>query len=93
MRLKDEQIKSIREAVLNRDPDAQVYLFGSRVDDNQKGGDIDLIVLSKNLTGEDRRKIKLDLYRSLGARKIDLVLAQNDAKAFVQQALDQGIAL
>jgi transcription antitermination factor NusA-like protein len=49
--------------------------------------------LSKNLTGEDRRKIKLDLYRSLGARKIDLVLAQNDAKAFIRQALDQGIAL
>jgi predicted nucleotidyltransferase len=93
MRLKDEQIKNIREAVLNRDPNARVYLFGSRVDDNQKGGDIDLLVLSQNLTNADRRRIKLDLYRSLGPRKIDLVLAQNDAKAFVRQALDQGIAL
>jgi predicted nucleotidyltransferase len=93
MRLKDEQIKNIREAVLNRDPNARVYLFGSRVDDNQKGGDIDLLVLSQNLTNADRRRIKLDLYRSLGPRKSDLVLAQNDAKAFVRQALDQGIAL
>ena len=93
MRLKHEQIQSIRETILNRDPTAKVYLFGSRVDDNQKGGDIDLLVLSKKLTSDDRRKIKLDLYRSLGSRKIDLVLAQSDAQAFVRQALDQGIAL
>lgn len=93
MRLKHEQIQSIRETILNRDPSAKVYLFGSRVDDNQKGGDIDLLVLSKKLTSDDRRKIKLDLYRSLGSRKIDLVLAQSDAQAFVRQALDQGIAL
>ena len=57
------------------------------------GGDIDLLVLSKKLTNDDWRRIKLDLYRSLGPRKIDFVLARNDAKAFVQQALDQGIAL
>ncbi|MGM0540683.1 MAG: nucleotidyltransferase domain-containing protein [Thermodesulfobacteriota bacterium] len=93
MRLKPEQIKNIREAVLNKDPNARVYLFGSRLDDNQKGGDIDLLVVSQKLTGTDRRRIKLELYRSLGPRKIDIVLAQNDAKAFVQQVLDQGTAL
>ena len=93
MRLQPEQIKNIREAVLNKDPNARVYLFGSRLDDNQKGGDIDLLVVSQKLTGTDRRRIKLDLYRSLGPRKIDIILAQNDAKAFVRQVLDQGIAL
>ena len=93
MRLKDEEIKSIREAILGRDPCAQIYLFGSRVDDSQKGGDIDLLVLSQKLTPSERRKIKLDLYRRFGARKIDILLAQNKEKAFVRRALEEGIAL
>lgn len=93
MRMKDEEIKSIREAILKRDPCARIYLFGSRADDSQRGGDIDLLVLSQKLTLAERRKIKLDLYRRLGAQKIDILLAQDQKKAFVRQALEEGIAL
>ena len=47
MRLAREELAAIHAAVHSADADAQVYLFGSRVDDNAKGGDIDLLVLSK----------------------------------------------
>ena len=49
MRLAHEELAAIHDAVHSADADAQVYLFGSRVDDNAKGGDIDLLVLSKKI--------------------------------------------
>jgi len=55
MRVLKPKINIIKNNILKFDKDAQVYLFGSRVDDNKKGGDIliisDLIkiILSKNV--------------------------------------------
>ena len=48
MRLKDFEIRAIKEAVRSMDSKAKVYLFGSRVDDTKKGGDIDLLIISGN---------------------------------------------
>lgn len=47
VRLDDKTIGVIKENVFtNFGKDARVLLFGSRVDLKQKGGDIDLLVLS-----------------------------------------------
>jgi predicted nucleotidyltransferase len=46
MRLPEAERQAILNAVRSEDPDAVVYLFGSRVDDAARGGDIDLLVLS-----------------------------------------------
>ncbi|GAB6057129.1 nucleotidyltransferase domain-containing protein [Desulfonatronum parangueonense] len=93
MRLHQDQIENIREVVLTRDPAARIFLFGSRVDDQQRGGDIDLLVLSQKLDATDRRKMKVDLYRRIGHRKIDLLLAPDDRRAFVRLAMEEGVAL
>ena len=93
MRLQPDQIENIREVVLTRDPAARIFLFGSRVDDQQRGGDIDLLVLSQKLDAADRRKMKIDLYRRIGHRKIDLLLAPDDRRAFVRLAMEEGVAL
>lgn len=49
MRLATEEHSAISETIRRTDREAQIYLFGSRVDDTAKGGDIDLLVLSKNI--------------------------------------------
>ncbi|MBI5206523.1 MAG: nucleotidyltransferase domain-containing protein [Candidatus Firestonebacteria bacterium] len=46
MRLKDDQIKHIKNTIETLDKNAKIYLFGSRVDDYKKGGDIDLLIMS-----------------------------------------------
>lgn len=90
MRLKSSEQAAILFAVKCLDSNARVYLFGSRVDDAKKGGDIDLLVMSDKLTLDDKRTIKMKLYELIGEQKIDLVLAADDSDPFVKLALETG---
>lgn len=77
-----------------------VILFGSRIDDSKKGGDIDLLL---QISGEEdlktivRKKInflsRLDIL--LGEQKIDVIIAtkENQYLKIVQTALQTGIKL
>ena len=93
MRLKDSEQVVILSTVKSLDENARVYLFGSRVDDTKKGGDIDLLVISDKLTRDDKRTIKIKLYELLGEQKIDIVLAADDSEPFVKLALGTGVEL
>lgn len=45
MRLTEDQIRVVKlRAAEYFGPDADVWLFGSRVDDSERGGDIDLYI-------------------------------------------------
>ena len=49
MRLSLTEIKAIIKSKNNSfGKSSKVYLFGSRVDDNKKGGDIDLYIIPEN---------------------------------------------
>lgn len=67
-RLGDHKQSAIREA----DAAASVCHFGSRTDDAAKGGDIDLLVLSKKITFMAKLRILAQLHQKLGERKIDI---------------------
>jgi uncharacterized protein len=93
MRLDSEQTRAIREVVAASDPGAEIFLFGSRVRDEERGGDIDLLIMSSKIDLDERRRIKLGLIDRLGAQKIDLLVAPNAEKPLVRIALQEGVKL
>jgi len=77
MRLSEYQINLIKD-LSHRffGKNAKVYLFGSRTDDNKKGGDIDIYIETDAKENVFDRKIEMlvELEKNLGQRKIDLVI-------------------
>ncbi|MDC7221295.1 MAG: nucleotidyltransferase domain-containing protein [Spirochaetales bacterium] len=97
MRLSEEErniIKSTLYQSLGKNMD--IYLFGSRVDDSRKGGDIDLFVKAGKLISlKDKLKV-LTLLEMRGIeRKVDLIIEnpQNVNSPVVKEAMSKGILL
>jgi len=93
MRLSQFEQDSIRKAVYDKDPSAKIYLFGSRVDDMKRGGDIDLLIFSQTLTKIDGLAIRRRICDAIGEQKIDLVFAKDTSAPFVRIALAEGVLL
>ena len=100
MRLSSEQIESITAAAAEVfGGDAVVWLFGSRVDDARRGGDVDLYVETGPLSALEQLRLKdrlwMKLQRILGERRIDIVVhAQGTPlRPIHQQARTTGIRL
>ncbi|WP_346014459.1 nucleotidyltransferase family protein [Rubrivivax gelatinosus] len=79
-------------------PQARVRLFGSRIDDSRRGGDIDLLVeVPAPLPDRLRRELELGarLELLLGGRRIDLLLLDpaTPRQPVHEAALAQGLAL
>jgi len=96
MRLTTFEINTIKQNANNIFGDTtKIYLFGSRVDDSKKGGDIDLYIISENQDNLYDKKIKFlsALERSLGEQKIDVVIAKDKNRLIEKEAITQGIEL
>jgi len=96
MRLTPFEITTIKQKAKNIFGDTvKVYLFGSRVDDSKKGGDIDLYVMAEDQDNLYEKKIKflsaLDI--SLGEQKIDVVIAKDKNRPIEKEAIAKGIEL
>lgn len=93
MRLSQHEIRSIKEVVYSLDNNAKIYLFGSRVYDDKRGGDIDLLIISDKLTNKDARKLRIALYDKIGEQKIDIIIANDLRKPFTRIAVEEGVLL
>jgi len=94
MRLAEWEIKEIKKAAkLVFGENVRVILFGSRVDDNKKGGDIDLYVVTDDPSMEKEGKFWIELQKRLGEQKIDIVLSENPERKIEQVALKEGVEL
>ncbi|MFN0005445.1 MAG: nucleotidyltransferase domain-containing protein [Burkholderiaceae bacterium] len=78
--------------------DVVIRLFGSRVDDAEKGGDIDLLIETRR-TLENRFEVEsrlaTKLYIRLGGRKVDVLLKDESTQvqSIHTQAIKTGIVL
>lgn len=74
---------------------SKVYLFGSRVHDNVKGGDIDLYI--KPSLNNDIFSKKIDflvqLKSEIGDQKIDVVISKDTSRIIEKEAIQTGIEL
>lgn len=85
MRLTNSQIQAITSiAKKHFASDVAVFLFGSRTDDNKKGGDIDLFIRTSDESKMDithRIAFLIELKRTIGDQKIDIVFDNKVTRA------------
>lgn len=99
MRLSPTQIDAIRRVVGEAFGErARVRLFGSRVDDHQRGGDIDLLVeVDQPLANRAAAAARLtaQLQRALGDQRIDVLLVDPETQPLPIHAVArrEGVAL
>ena len=99
MRLSQQHREAILQVVSDTcGPDSQVRLFGSRVDDSQRGGDVDLLI-EVPVDPDDvfglQRRLYARLLRVLDERPVDvLVVGPRTRRAAVHvEALRHGVLL
>jgi predicted nucleotidyltransferase len=90
------QLKAITREVCG--DEAQLFVFGSRLDDNKKGGDIDLLIkLNQDVTNPAWivAKVQAKAMIKLGEQKIDVLIdAPNLTRLPIHDvALSQGVKL
>lgn len=96
MRLNSFEQEMIKKAFIETFESGKIYLFGSRVDDSKRGGDIDLYLVPSQKFDDEREKkisflLKLDNY--IGEQKIDVILAKDKSRLIEQEALKYGVEL
>ena len=96
MRLKEIEIVSIKKSTnLIFGKNSKVYLFGSRVDDNKKGGDIDLYIIPgiKDNIYQKKFNFLVKLEQEIGMQKIDVIMAKDKNRLIEKEAISTGILL
>jgi len=94
MRLEEWEVREIKKAAqLVFGKNVKVILFGSRVYDNKKGGDIDLYVITDTPTYEKKTKFWIELQERLGEQKIDIILSEDKNRPIEKVALKEGVEL
>lgn len=97
MRLKETtKISIIKYAKKHFGENIRVYLFGSRVFDEKKGGDIDILIESNNSISLESEIVFLrDIYKNVTTRKIDLLIKTPQRKniSIFDTAKEEGVLL
>ena len=96
MRLSAKEINIIKSVILRDKKMSKIILFGSRVYDEKKGGDIDLLLqTSEKITLKEKLEILAKLEYNGIERKVDLLIQTPDSehKNIFTTAIKEGIVL
>jgi uncharacterized protein len=82
MRLSIQKANLLIRLIKEASPTAQIFLFGSRVDDTAKGGDIDICIISVDrIPCEVLAGIRIAFFKRFGFQKLDLLNYTNEEKS------------
>lgn len=96
MRVSPQHIAAIHEAIASVTSDAiAIRVFGSRLDDDARGGDLDLMIDFENSIEHPAlmsARLATKISRAIGGRSVDVVIrAPNLPETSIHKiALDQG---
>ncbi len=97
MRLTEEQVDAIKVAAASAfGDDAVIRLFGSRADDDRRGGDIDLHVETAQDKADVDHEVRFRslLWKALDEEQIDVVVAARGEDRWIDRAARrEGIVL
>jgi len=83
VRLSEEEIRAISETAKEVFGESvRVWLFGSRTNPNERGGDIDLYIETQDEEDILKRKLKflVKLEEKIGEQKIDVIIRPFDSE-------------
>ena len=90
MRLSKEEIEFIKKTVNNILP-STIYIFGSQIDKNKKGGDLDLYLIPHQKFSKDEELEKIGLIKLILEEnlllKTDIILAKNKNRDIEKEAM------
>jgi predicted nucleotidyltransferase len=94
MRLNQNELKLITSTVYSIFGKAKIHLFGSRLDDTKKGGDIDLFIVTDERSNLFEKKIKTlaKLERAL-CKPVDIVVHKDYKRPIEQEILKANILI
>ena len=93
MRLSTNEINLIKNKVTTIFGEAVVYLFGSRLDDMRKGGDIDLYIIPSVKNNLFQKKIKIKtILEDILYKPVDIVLSKDKNRLIELEAI-KGVIL
>lgn len=91
MRIPPEEQAAIVSTITSFDKASEIWLFGSRLDDTKRGGDIDVLVKSDVICRSMLARIEDELFRKIDEQKIDFVLTRkNELNSFSRMVLARG---
>jgi len=94
MRLTADEVNTLKKSIIAIDANALIYLFGSRVDNSKRGGDIDVLIVSKILNRQDLRTIRQQFFEHFGEQKIDLLIDDGKTnQAFINMIKPRAVRL
>jgi uncharacterized protein len=94
MRITEHEMNAIIDAVKSVDPNAEVWLFGSRADDGKKGGDIDIAIRSEKINNVTQKiQVRRFICDKIGDQKIDIVTTNSGKEALFRLAVAEGVKL
>ena len=87
MRLSKDEVEFIKNTI-NSILKSEIYIFGSRLDDNKKGGDLDIYLIPKE---KEDLSYKVGLIRMILEERllipVDIVIAKDKNREIEKEAL------